>query len=84
MTARRLEVRLDQEHHRKLEEIAAARGGRVSEVVRGLIDRAYEEIDLAERRRAALEIGKCEIEDMPDPDELSRQLDRTYDVPDLY
>ncbi len=84
MTARRLEVRLDQEHHRKLEEITAARGARVSDLVRELIDQAYEEVQLAERLAAVRSISELELEDMPEPDELSRQLARTYDVPDLY
>jgi predicted DNA-binding protein len=76
----RLEVRLDPENRRKLDAVCRARGGPVSRVVRELIDEAYEDV-LRERRRRAVEvIASLEIEEMPDPDELSRQLDSTYDV----
>ena len=84
MAAHRLEVRLDPEHRRKLEEITVARGAPVSVVVRELIDRAYEEVDLAARLRAVEELAQMEIEEMPDPDELSRQLASTYDVANLH
>ena len=40
----RLDVRLDTEHRRRLEELAKRRGEAISEVVRGLIDAAYEDI----------------------------------------
>ncbi len=79
MVAQRLEVRLDPERRRKLEEIAVARGEPVSEVVRGMIDRVYEEVDREERLRAARELCAMAIEDMPDPETLSRQLEETYD-----
>jgi hypothetical protein len=81
MLSDRSEVRLDAERRRRLAEIAAARGSRVSVVVRDLIDQAYEDIHRAERLRAARELGEMEIEDVPDPETLSRQLDRTYDSP---
>ena len=84
MVAHRLEVRLDPEHRRKLEEITVARGAPISVVVRELIDRAYEEVDLAARLRAVEELAQMEIEEMPDPDKLSRQLASTYDVADLH
>ena len=48
----RLNVWLDEEQRRRLDEVVEARGAPISEVVRGLIDDAYEEIML-ERRRAA-------------------------------
>ena len=40
----RLDVRLDAEHRRRLEEVAQERGMPISEVVRCLIDVAYEDI----------------------------------------
>ena len=52
--------------------------------VRELIDRAYEEVQRADRMRGALELGKLEIEDVPDPDTLREQLAATYDTPDLH
>ena len=83
MVTDRLEVRLDPDHRRKLSELAAARRAPVSELVREMIDRAYE-ADLRERRlRAVRELAAMEIEDVPDPDELSRQLARKYDDADI-
>ncbi len=79
MATDRLDVRLDQERRRKLKELAAERGAPISEVVRSLIDQAYEEILGEQRRRAAWEIGLFEIEDVPDPATLSRQLENTYE-----
>ena len=56
----RLSVRLDDEQRRRLDMVVETRGAPISDVVRRLIDDAYEEIML-ERRRAAME-----IEDVPD------------------
>jgi hypothetical protein len=84
MLSERLEVRLDTERRRKLSQITAARGSPVSVVVRDLIDQAYEDIHRAERLRAARELGEMEIEDVPDPETLKRQLESTHDLPDLY
>lgn len=80
----RLEVRLGEERRRKLEQIAASRGLAVSAVVRQLIDQAYEDIGRAERLRLVRELAALEIEDVPDPETLNRQLDSAYDIPDLY
>jgi predicted transcriptional regulator len=63
----RLEVRLDEEHRRKLGDIAEERHAPISEVVRQLIDQAYEEVDVA-RRKAALE-RMLSGEPMPVPDD---------------
>lgn len=84
MVSERLEVRIDPDRKQKLAALAEARSAPLSDVIRELIDRAYDEI-LAERRRLAVErICQMEIEDVPDPEELSRQLDRTHEIPDLY
>ncbi len=78
MTTPRLDVRLYRERHRKLRELAAERGAPVSEMVRHLIDRAYEESLQSRRRRAAHELGQVEIEDVPDVDTLSPQLEDAH------
>jgi len=84
ITNERLEVRLDPERRWKLTKLAEERKAPVSEVVLRLIDNAYEEV-LAERRRVGLaRMLNAEVEDVPGPDELSRQLDGTHDLPDLY
>lgn len=84
MTVQRLEVRLDAERRRKLQEISAVRGAPISDVVRQMIDETHEEVRRAERLEAVLRISELHLEEMPEPDELSRQLDATYDVPALH
>ena len=63
--------RLDQERRRKLRELAAEQGAPVSETVRRLIDSACEETLRGRRQRAAYELGRLEIEDVPDQATLS-------------
>ena len=79
MTTERLDVRLDQERRRKLQELAAEQGAPVSNMVRQLIDRAYEDTLQARRRRAARELARLEIEDIHDPATLNRQLEGGYE-----
>ncbi len=83
MTVERLDVRLDQERRRKLREMATELGAPVSEMVRRLIDRAYEDTLDARRKRAAQELGQLELEDVPDPATLSRQLEAAHESGDL-
>lgn len=84
MVAERLEVRLDPERRRKLAEVAAQRGVPVSEAVRQMIDQAYEQTHRAERMRLVEELAQLEVEDMPDPEVLSRQLAERYGPADLH
>ena len=79
MTIERLDVRLDQGRRRKLQELAAEQGTPVSEMVRRLIDKAYEETQMARRKRAAQELGQLEIEDVPDPATLHHQLEAAHE-----
>lgn len=74
----RLDVRLDAERRRRLEELVEAQAMPISDVVRGLIDDAYENV-LRERRRRAVErlIG-LEVEDPPDAATLSRELEAAH------
>ena len=74
----RLEVRLDEKRRAQLEEIAGNRGASVSEVVRSLIDEAYEEIRRERIRRAVERLINLRGEVMPNPEELSRQLNDKY------
>jgi hypothetical protein len=83
MVTDRLEVRLDPERRRKLSELATEHGAPVSEVVRQMIDQAYEETLRGRRLRAARELTRLEVEDVPDPETLSRQLEGTYEPADL-
>jgi Arc/MetJ-type ribon-helix-helix transcriptional regulator len=75
MRTERVEVRLDPETRGKLEEMAAARGSSMSELVRDLIQRSHEEeVAGAARLAAAERIGQMEVQDVPEPAELKRQL----------
>ena len=74
----RLDVRLEAEHRRRLEALAQERGLPISDVVRCLIDGAYEEI-LRDRRQRAVDIlTGLNLEDPPDPDVLSRELGEAH------
>ena len=75
----RLEVRLDDERRERLDELAETAGVPMSEVVRRLIDDAWEAVML-ERRMAAVErLSALRGEKVPDPEILSSQLTRTYE-----
>ncbi len=80
----RVEVKLDKECRQRLRELALRRHASVSDVLRALIHEAYTEIDRERRRQAAERLCALEIEDVPDPEELTRQLESTHDLPDLY
>ena len=79
MRTERVEVRLDRETRGKLEEVAAARGSSVSELVRSLIEDSYEaEVAGAARLEAAERIGQMEVEDVPEPAELKQQFSEAH------
>ncbi len=80
MVTKRVEVRLDEETVEILAELASERQTTISEVMRQAVRRLDEEAQRERRHRAVEEICAMEIEDMPDPEELSRQLASTYDV----
>jgi predicted DNA-binding protein len=75
---KRLEIRIDAEIDRKLNELSSRRGVGGAQVVRDLIDAAHREIDRARRLAAVEDIARAEVEDVPDPDELRRQMSAKY------
>ncbi len=75
----RLDVRLDFEHRRRLEELAREDGIPISQVVRRLIDGAYEEIMRARRKQAIEGLIGLNVEDPPDPETLSRELEAAHE-----
>lgn len=81
MAVERLDFRVDSEHRRQLAKVAEIRGASMSATIRALIEQAYDDVLLQERIRAAERLRTYEIEEMPDPDTLSRQLAETYDTP---
>jgi hypothetical protein len=77
----KLEVRLDPDRREKLARLADARDSTVADLVRSLIDQAFERAE-AERREVAVDrLTTLEIEDMPDPDELAKQMNARFDGP---
>ena len=79
----RLDVRLDAERRRRLEEVVEERGVTISDVVRDLIDDAYEAVMRQRRIQAVERLVGLEVEDPPDPATLSRQLEATYELSHL-
>ncbi len=49
----------------------------IAAVVRGMIDQAYEVSQQPDRLRAAQHLAQLTVEDVPDPEILSRQLEGT-------
>ena len=76
----RLDVRLDAERRRRLEEIVGERGMPISEVVRRMIDDAYEEVMRERRIEAVGRLVKLEVEDPPDAATLSRELEAAHET----
>lgn len=75
----RLEVRLDDERKERLDMLVETAGAPTSDVVRRLIDEAWETMML-ERRLAAVErLARLEVELPPDPETLSRELEEAYE-----
>ena len=79
MVSQRYEIRLDEERRRKLDYLAEKRGSAASDAVRQLIDQAYENEIVEYRLALVRHIAEANIEDLPDPDELSRQLSEAHD-----
>ena len=75
----RLDVRLDAERQRRLEELVEERGVPMSEVVGRLIDDAYEGILRERRKQAVKRLTKLEVEDPPDAATLSRELEAAHE-----
>ncbi len=79
--SKRVEMRLDDETYDDLAELAAERQISLTATIREAIKLLRDERDYRERKRAVDEIAAMEIEEMPDPEELKRQLDSMYDHP---
>ena len=80
MTTERLEVRLDSELKKKLDQIAEIREETISDVVRQLIASAYEDAMLERRLLAVQRMAEANVEEMPDPEELARQMNNKYNL----
>jgi predicted transcriptional regulator len=79
MARDRLEVRLGPEGQERLRRIAHHRHKGMSEVVRDLIDDAYEELRRADRIAAARELGEMQALELGTPEELEAEIETMYD-----
>ena len=75
----RVEVRLDEEQRQHLEDIARKRDVTISEVVRGLINDAWEADQLEYRRQLVRKIASFHGEVPDDPQDLFRELESRYE-----
>ena len=80
----RLDVRLDVERRRRLDELVAERGISISEVVRRLIDDAYEDVMRKRRLEAVERMVNLNVEDLPDPATLSLELEKAHEPGGIY
>lgn len=71
------------EHRQRLAAIAALRATSLDAVLRDLIDRGFAEVDRQARVLTAERIGRLNIELVPDPQELARELDEVHGLPHL-
>ncbi|HET7738173.1 MAG TPA: CopG family transcriptional regulator [Tepidiformaceae bacterium] len=76
----KLEVRLDPDRREKLARLAEARGSTIADLVRSLIDQAFAQSEVERRLAIVAELAAMGTEEMPEPDELSRELASAYDV----
>ena len=80
----RLDVRLDAERRQRLEELSAAHGAPISEVVRRLIDDAYEDVQRTRRKQAIERLIGLKVEVPQDPDVQSRELEAAHEPGGLH
>ena len=74
----RLGVRLNDEHRRRLDELVQEEGATISDAVRNMIDAAYEDMLRTRRQQAVERLIGLHLEDPPDPDTISRELEATH------
>ncbi len=80
----RLDVRLNDKHRQRLEELAREKGVGISDVVRCMIDSAYEDILRRRREQAVERLIGLNLENPPDPETVSRELEAAHEPSGLY
>lgn len=80
----RLDVRLDPERRRRLELVVEESGLPVPEVVRRLIDDAYEDVMRKRRMGAVQRLVGLDVEDPPDAATLSSELEEAHEPGGLH
>ena len=71
----RVEFRVDDECKQRLDDLAEERDASISEVLRGLIDEAWEAVMVERRLQLVREIASFEMEVPDDPQDLFRELE---------
>lgn len=84
MNTERLEARIDRERRHKLAALTENEHRSVSDIIRKIIDQEYDLRMIEVRMRILREMAVLNLEDVPEPDELSNQLNGVYDLDDLY
>lgn len=79
----RVEIRLDEEHRQRLDDIVEERDASVSEVLRGLINSEWEAIMLERRRQLVREIASFQGKVPEDPMDLFRELESRFESDSL-
>jgi hypothetical protein len=72
-------MRINDEHRRRLEELAQEKDVAISDVVRHMIDAAYENILRTRRKQAVERLIGLNLEDPPDPESISRELEVSHE-----
>ncbi len=83
MKYERIELRVDEEHKRKIAELRERYGTTASDALRRAIDEAHEKMMIQKRLDIVKRMSEANIEDVPDPDELKRQILAGHDKSDL-
>lgn len=78
MLEKRLQILLDAEQHRRVAAVARSRGVSVARVIREAIDAYIPNDDDARRAAAAKHILSAEPMDLPDVEELKREIDKMW------
>ena len=68
----------------RLEEMARDLGVPISDVIRSLIDDAYDVIPRERRRKAVAHLVSLGVEDPPDPQDLCQELEAVHDPGGLH
>ena len=80
----RLDIRLDHDCRARLDAVVEDTGLSASEIIRNLIDQAYEDVLKKERQNAFERLISLNIETPPDPAELSRELEEAHAPGHIY
>ena len=80
----RLDIRLDRDCRARLDAVVKDSGLSASEIVRNLIDQAYEGVLRKGRQNAFERLISLNIETPPDPAELSRELEEAHAPGPIY